>query len=191
VPRVGSTNRFEVALVEDCIVIGSVLPLRTRSKDEAGRTFPLPFQPLLEPLFPTQNRLTQPLPFALVFLFLRYLSLPQHSRPRSRPVSPPAQLLIELDDLVDGVSEDGRDGDELGKVVSQAGDERGKEEGGELVLWLRRGQKGKIGGAKKETYDCVDMLETVRVEDVLNIFAEEALVCGKQIEDVRKRVFGL
>jgi len=35
------------------------------------------------------------------------------------------------------------------------------------------------------------VLEAVRVEEVLNVLAEEALVRREEVDDVRQRVFGL
>lgn len=69
-----------------------------------------------------------------------------------------------------------------------------EEEGRELVLRRLQGQHevaDRERTSARETHDGVDVLEAVRVEEVLDVLAEEALVRREEVEDVRERVLGL
>lgn len=43
----------------------------------------------------------------------------------------------------------------------------------------------------KGTHDCIDVVKAVRVEEELDVLAQEPLVCCQEVQDVRQGVFGL
>jgi hypothetical protein len=49
----------------------------------------------------------------------------------------------------------------------------------------------RLNGQHLGAHHCIDVCEAVRVEQGLDVFAEEALVGSEQVEHVRERVFGL
>lgn len=81
-------------------------------------TLALAVEPFRKRLFPSEDRLAQALPLARI---LRHLLIwAQYRRPRPGLVATRAKLLVELDDLVDGMREDGRHREEQRDVVTQA-----------------------------------------------------------------------
>lgn len=66
-----------------------------------------------------------------------------------------------------------------------AGDERWEEKGCEVVLQPKGGSAESMRWRRGKTNDGVDVREAVLVEQSLDIFGEEAVVCGEKVENVR------
>lgn len=59
------------------------------------------------------------------------------------------------------------------------------------VCWSVRVVQRRNERRKGSTHDGVDVGETVRVEQLLDVLPQESLVRAEQVEHVRERVFGL